>query len=299
MSFNAIQFCKEYQIPYTAKGKNVSPGWIGVQCPFCSDKSNHGGIHIKTGKYSCWNCKENDIIKYIQVITGKTFDKALQIKKEYSGNNINHYIGIKRKSNVNKIELPGNESNINEPMFVKYLAKRSFSGNYLIDKYHIQGTGITGYWRYRIIIPIYHNGQLISFTSRDITDRQENRYQTLSADKSIMNPKHTLYGLSYCQDKNRICVVEGVFDTWRMGDGFCATLGTKVTEQQIKLLLNYKHITFMFDSELDAYNNARAAAEKIASHGNMVELYILHKGKDPADCNNIEAKAIRKELGFE
>lgn len=295
MPFNAVQFCKDYHVLYFPKGKNVSPGWIGVQCPFCDDKSNHGGIHIKTGKYSCWNCKENDIVKYIQVITGKSFAEALQIKKEYSGG-VTHSIGIKRKSNVIKIELPGD---ILDTMHKNYLKKRGFDPDYLQRKYHILGTGITGYWRYRLIIPIYHNGQLVSFTSRDITDKQENRYQTLSVEKSIMNPKHTLYGLSYCQNKDRICVVEGPFDVWRMGDGFCSSFGTKITEYQVRLLLDYKHIIFMFDPEMDAYKTSKDIAENIASHGNMVEIINTENKKDPADCDDVEAGVIRKELGFE
>jgi len=295
MAFNAIQFCKDYGIQYSLSGKNVSIGWVGVQCPFCSDESNHGGINPKNGYYSCWKCGANDMAKYIQIITGKTLKEAIKIKYNYNSESIFIY-NKKEKGNVGRIILPGEEL---QKIHIKYLRKRRFNPDYLIEKYGIKGTGITGKYRYRIIIPIYHNGILISFTGRDVTGKQREKYLTLSASESIINPKHILYGLEYCKNKRLICVVEGVFDVWRMGDGFCASLGVSLTEQQIKLLLSYNHIILMFDPEKEAYKKAKKVAENIAGYGNEVEIIKMEKGKDPGALSEDVAILLRKELGFD
>jgi len=292
--FNAVQFCKDYHIPYKLQGKNVSSGWIGVQCPFCRDKSNHGGINQENGNYSCWKCGFDDMAVYIQYVTGKTFQEALQIKRTYTNNfNVHYY---ENKTNcITKIELPGEEL---QQMHKNYLIGRGFNPDYIRNKYKIKGTGITGYWRYRIIIPIFHNEEIISFVGRDITDRQSEKYLILSKKEGVINPKHTLYGLEFCRNRNWVCIVEGVFDVWRMGDGFCASMGTNLTEQQIHLLLPYRHVVIMFDPEKEASEKARKAAEHIASYGNTVELLLMNGDKDPGDLSQEEAVKLRKELGL-
>lgn len=294
MPFNAVQFCKDYHIPYAAQGKNVSSGWVGVQCPFCHDKSNHGGINQDNGNYSCWKCGFDDMALYIQHAAGVNFQEALGIKRRYYSQHRTEY-RLGKEQAVSQIEMPGDKL---QSIHEYYLTGRGFDPDFLVQKYGIKGTGITGYWRYRIIIPIFHRGQMVSYTGRDITDRQEERYLTLSKKESIVNPKHVLYGLENCQNKSRVCVVEGCTDVWRMGDGFCATMGTALTEQQISLLLSYRHIILMFDPEEEAYEKAKKAAENIAVYGNTVELLLMNGDKDPGALSQAEALELRKELGF-
>jgi len=50
--FDVEQFLYDYSVSYTTSGKNVSQGWIGVQCPFCDDHSSHGGFNINEGYYN-------------------------------------------------------------------------------------------------------------------------------------------------------------------------------------------------------------------------------------------------------
>ena len=97
-------------------------------------------------------------------------------------------------------------------------------------------------------------------------------------------------------------VVEGVMDKWRMGNDFCATFGTNITEAQIRLMKQYKRIVFLFDNDSKAYQMAKQAACKLASFNCQVEIIniksINHKVKDPDKLSYDEVQHVRKELGF-
>ena len=53
-------------IDYKLSGKNVTSGWIEVNCPFCGDPSYHLGIS-PTNLFHCWRCGEKgNLIKYFK-----------------------------------------------------------------------------------------------------------------------------------------------------------------------------------------------------------------------------------------
>ena len=46
-------------VDYISEGKNVSSGWIEINCPFCGqDPSKHLGINLETGLFHSWCCNE-------------------------------------------------------------------------------------------------------------------------------------------------------------------------------------------------------------------------------------------------
>ena len=55
--FDVISFLEEYNIDYTTSGKNVTSGWVEINCPFCGDDpSYHMGVNLSSGLYHCWIC---------------------------------------------------------------------------------------------------------------------------------------------------------------------------------------------------------------------------------------------------
>ena len=294
MDFDALSFCKDNSVPYWTEGKNVKPGWIGIQCPLCGDHSNHGGFNVKGGYYSCWKCGGSAIQWVISKLLKVSKQRAEAIVLEYSGRgSLLSALNSKKKSTVSSIKMPGDPLG---PMHQKYLKKRGFDPDFIAKKYGVLGTGISGDWKYRLMVPIYLDGKLVSYQGRDITGKQEHRYMTLSVEKSVVNPKEILYNLDNCIG-DTICVVEGVFDVFRMGDGFAATLGTSLKETQIKLLSKYRRVLFLFDPEEEAQEKARKAASKLGSLGISVELIDLEMDADPGDLSVEQALQIRKELG--
>lgn len=296
MSFDALNFLRDYNIQLWTEGNNCQAGWVNIKCPACTDKSNHGAFSLSKNKYNCWKCGFHYIDKIIGLLTGLSFYKVKEIIKKYQTEEI--YIPKKsEESNIKNIDLIGGELTNHHK---KYLKNRGFNPNKLVEKYGILGTGPEAGkgWKFRIIIPIFHLGKLIAYQGRDITGKSDQRYKSLSPKKSVMNYKHTLYGLEFCKN-NYIGVTEGIMDIWKLGDDFVCSFGTAITEYQIKLLSGFEKIFFLFDPEPEAQEKAEKAANKLASLGKEVFLIDNEKDYDPGEYNKREVSLIRKELGFE
>ena len=292
MSFDALSFCRDSGIKYWTEGENVTPGWVNIKCPLCTDKSNHGGFNPTKGYFSCWKCGGHGLSYVIGRLLRIDRTAAEKVISQYEGSGL---LRPKIQHKHNPIETL---TMIGEPLQTvhkRYLKRRGFDPDLLERKYSLTGTGIVGDWKYRIMIPILHQGQLVSYQGRDVTDAQKLRYKTLSPDKSLVNPKHILYNLDNCRG-NTIVVVEGAFDVFRMGDGFAATLGTSMTEAQIKILSRYRRVVFLFDPEPEAQGRARKAANKLSAMGVETELVDLEMEEDPGELSPKQVRMIRREL---
>ena len=304
------QLFTDLNVPCWDSGKNVAPGNINIQCPFCDDHSNHGGFSISKGNYQCWRCKGGHPVKAVSLAAHIPMDTARQLIQKYS-KGVNPFLQAEQthKSNVKSITLPG------EPLkecHRRYLSEvRKFDPEELEFYHGLLGTTDVGYWqgidfRYRVIIPIYDVwGNLCTFQGRDYTQQQELRYKCCPVDKAVVHHKHLLYGAELARNKDRIVVVEGVFDQWRMGPGSVATFGTSLTREQVNLISMWKEVIFLFDPEPEAQEHAREYARDISACGCSVEVCAAEFGydakgnpRDPGDLTPDEARSVMKELGM-
>jgi len=293
MSFDALSFVKDYKIIYWVEGPNTQPGWVNIRCPFCSDSSNHGGFNISKAYYNCWKCGPKRLEIIIKNLLGVNYYKASEIVKEYSGRNrVLNILNKKEKKEVLKVDLPGEK--LKNP-HRKYLKNKNYDSDFLMKKYNLLGTNFVGEWKYRIIIPIYFNNRLVSFQGRDYTNKAKLRYKTLKDDLSIISPKQIFYNLDNCRG-GRIAVMEGAPDVWRFGDNFIATLGTGMTDYQIKILSKYNTVFFIFDPGKEAQERAENYARSVSAFGIFTEIIDLGGEKDPGERSEEEVKYIRKEL---
>ena len=302
MGWDAWRFVSDYAIPCWTEGKNVRPGWVHVRCPLCPDHSNHGGFNPETGGYVCWRCGAHSTTQVISRILSIPKREAESIWTHYQTETLYRQSLNQKKvaSATGPLILPG------EPMNSRhrdYLAGRGFDPDYLESKYGLLGTGPICNWegsdfRLRVIIPIHdRSGRLVNFQGRDITGRQELRYKGCPVEKSLVHHKHLLYG-AHLVNGDRVVVVEGVFDQWRLGDGFVCSFGTSMTEHQIKELSRWRHIIFLFDPEPEAQAKARGYAAELAALGRVAEVAVADFGfgRDPGDLSEGEAIWVRKEL---
>lgn len=296
-------------VPCYDSGKNVTPGNINIQCPFCDDKSAHGGFSIERGNYMCWRCPGGHPIKAVSLAAHVPTTTAKQYIDKYTyGTGYENTSKRKRVGGASSITLPG--SKITEP-HIKYLEGRGFDPEELEFYHGILGTTDVGTWqgidfRYRVIIPVFDvDGNLCTFQGRDYTGRQELRYKCCPVDMAVTHHKHLLYGAELARKRDRIVVVEGVFDQWRMGPGSVATFGTSLTREQVNLLTNWKEVILLFDPEPEAQAHAHEYANDIASCGISVEVCAAEFGldkdgnpRDPGDLTPDEARGIMNELGI-
>lgn len=288
MKFDAIRFCEDHGIPYWGEGKNLTAGWIGVTCPFCSDTSNHGGFNTANGYYHCWKCGGHPTYDVIKKFTGVSNPK--QILRRYGV--IHEGQAPKNERKKKDFILPG-ETPLKK-IHIKYLEQRGFDPEYLEMKYFLRGTDHIGQYKFRIVIPVVYNQKVVSFITRDATNQQEFRYMTCPGNMEIIEHKNILFNSDNCPGKRAIGV-EGVFDVFRIGDNCFGTFGTAFTPSQIKEMQRFEKVFLLYDTEPEAQEKAEKALYMLNSVGIDTELITLDGG-DPAEMSDDDVIHLKKDL---
>lgn len=284
----------EIGVYYTEEGKNVSHGWIGTTCPFCSDESNHFGINLKSKTGACFKCgTKGSVITYLSEILN-SFEKALDLLRRFVPREYKSFDDYEERRSV-CVDLPKEASRKITPYHAGYLHDRNFDYNDLCDLYNLHFCGPIGKWSNRIIVPVTRNYQLITFTSVDISDEAVIRYKHLSAEESIIHVKEWLYGIEHTNG-NSCVIVEGYFDMLRIGPGCLCNFGTKVTSEQKRMLAKFNKVVIAFDGD----NAGRSGADNLANDLAVftdVEVLDLPDGKDPDSLCEDDIKFIRSRIG--
>ncbi len=297
-NFNHRNWLDSIQYNYYTKGSNVGKGWIGLDCPFCpdGDTGGHLGINEKTKAINCWRCHtKGNILKLIEQLQGKT--AVFKVLKHFMNGNIrltalqDHMQAIR---GVN-CTLPKRATPTILPPHSTYLKNRNFNPEYLYKKYKLQSIGICPDWGYRIVIPIYYGNKLGTFIGRDITDKAKIRYKACPLDQSIIDPKGGVYNLNSA--KNRLILVEGVTDAWRIGDGCGAILGTELDNRQIVDIANskVKEVFILFDNDKAGQTATKTWANALSG---FVSVHIIELTgyEDPGQLPTNEVEILRKDI---
>lgn len=292
---NIIRLFQDHGIQFDP---TINDGWVNICCPYHSpkDRDFFMGFRLGGDYFHCWKCGGHDVIHVIGSVLKIRRQAAKELVTAYSDETVIRAKLNKKQPQATSLTLP------EEPlkkMEKQYLRNRNFDPEYLMNKYNLFSGGITGEWKYRIMIPLFLHGKLVSWTSRDITGEQKLRYKTLSIEESVIDPKTIFYNLDNAK-KDRVVICEGPFDVMRMGDGFVCSFGSSMEESQLIAIRRlFTHVFFLFDDEPDAQNKAKKYAEKLAVMGRVqVEVLNLETGDDPGALNDDEVKYIRKELGL-
>lgn len=295
--FNLTSYFEDQQIEYHLEGeKNVTRGWVNIQCPFpgCSDPSWHCGINISSLLFHCYICgSKGSIERLISGIEKCSITQAERIIEEYDNNKI---IVLNRKRldriPVGKCILPKVDKVFHKRHW-EYLKDRNFNPDYLINKYNLMSVYNIGEYKFRIIIPYYYNFKLVSFNTRDITGRATLRYQFSSAENSVIEVKHTLYNIDTVND--RCIIVEGPTDVWNIGDGCVAVSGKQFTREQLLMIRerNIKKVVVLYDADDKEEKIGEKLANNLSGIVPYVELIELTNG-DPAELQRDEVNKIRE-----
>ena len=205
---------------------------------------------------------------------------------------------------------------------LKYLTNRGIDGDvaqyfhlrYSKDgkfKYKSEGRALEQDYTKRIIIPIFDiNGKMVSFQGRDITGLSEKKY--LFPPGFASTGVH-LYNAQNAVGSEKIIVNEGVFDVFAthialnqdtstsdivpVGSfGKHLSYGQDSGDDQLGKLIELKRqglkeVTFMWDGEERALQDAVHAALRVLELGLRSRVAILPKDKDP---NEVAPDVVRK-----
>ena len=292
-SFDITGFLSSKGIHYQTEGKNISAGWLGTRCPFCQDSSNHLGINLQSFNFSCFRCgSTGSILKFVAAIEGSSWSQVKQIVAEFSSQEFKTHKRLDQEP-TRHFKAPTIPAGLSA-MAKRYLrVTRNFPYKMLERKYHIGNFSPESLYRFRIYIPVYFNGQLVTFTTRSYNDKVTPKYLHCPKRTSSLFAKETLYNLDNAKDGTAI-VVEGPIDAWRIGDGAVATFGVIYTQKQIKLLRErFKRVFIMYDA--DAQEQAWKLAEALSTFNMEVNVVTLKIG-DPGSMTATEAREIRREI---
>ena len=289
-SFDIVTYLQSRNINLWTHGKNVTAGWVGIQCPFpyCSDHSNHLGIPPDGKAFKCYICgSSGHIVRLIKQIDSCHWNEAYKTYKSFIAPPKETILLPK----VDHTALPkGATPNIPESA-KKYLRKRRFDPDYLIGKYHLKFGGVIGSYKFRLILPFYLEHRLVTFSSLDFTEIQSIKYKHQSLDKAILDPSRMLYNIDSVKDK--MILVEGPTDVWRIGDGCCSVQGKNITIDQICMIMekDVQEVIVMFDS--DATKEGEKLAIELSLIVSSVE-YILYKDLWEGDPDSLPDSAMEE-----
>lgn len=289
--FDAERYFENIGVEQVYEGhKHNREGWIQVECPFCTGNPGfHLGFNLNGGYFNCWRCGFKSEQKVVAAFSNVNFTSANDIISLYQSNHFKVINKDVKWGKVKETKLPSQIPlrNIDK----KYLKGRGFDPDRLQVLWGLRGSPIIGMYKFRLIIPIYFGGCVVSFQTRDITNKSALRYLSCPEDKEALHHKNILYGLDKCLPNMPIILTEGVFDVWAIGCGAVCSFGISITPEQLNILAKHNKVYVLFDPEKQARQQARTIVSELKMRG--VDATFIQPGKkDPADCSRQELQKL-------
>lgn len=291
-TIDVIKFLDSEGIEYKEKGKNVTRGWVNIQCPFCGDPSNHCGINLNSKLFHCWKCEEKgNIIKLAETLLDISFPEAKRRVGAFSDETF-AVSDPEERPRANRLILPGEDL---QKCHRDYLTGRQFDPDFLIKKYNLKGVYNIGEYRFRIIVPVFVNHRPVSFVAMDIlrNDPDRPKYLNCPPEKSVIPNNSCLYNADTVKDT--AVILEGITDVWRMGDGFVSSFRKDMTPEQIQFLIHKKPKRVFVMYDYDAIKQSISLAQRLSGIFPHVEVLSLDEG-DPAELEMEEVMKLRYEI---
>lgn len=331
--FDIRRFYDQYNIQYIERGVNVIRGEINVSCPFCNDSSNpdpsyHLGVDPETGFFSCWrnaSHRGRRLHRLLMKISGASYaevksllgEELIWLKQDEWANFVEH--GFNNESNdeekIKTLRMPSEFKPIKTGLrstspFVNYLVyNRKFKPYVVedvIDEYALRYC-LRGRYRDRVIVPIYFNNKLMTWTARAIT-KSHFRYDSLSLDQGAMQ---SIKKLVFHFDRlietggNLLFICEGPFDAIKL-DFYAKQYQARATclfnaaaaEEQVYLLYElaeeFDYVVILLDN--DEFIASQKICNALSILGDRVLLGELPKDiKDPGDLSLLGVKKLVKK----
>lgn len=293
-----IQLYNDFNIEYRTEGhKHARPGWVNVECPFCTGNPGlHLGYFTDENYFHCWRCGGHKTREVIATLLHVSEYEAAQIIRSYGG-----FVRTKKVEVTIKLKAFKTPPGI-LPLIDKhksYLKKRKFDPARLEELWGIQSIGPVSKldeinYSHRIFIPIYWSGKLVTFQARDTTGKHPLKYLACPKDRELVNIKHIIYGKPEYWGDIGICV-EGVTDVWRLGPNAFCVFGIKFTPAQVRVIKqNFKRVAVMFDDDPQAQVEAKKLISELRFRG--VDAWNVEVEGDPGGLPQEVADGLVKKI---
>lgn len=321
MNFDAEKFLSDAGISFKTKGENVPRDAVNICCFYCGDSGKR--YHLVINKHkpfsACWVCGKYvptvELVKDILKCSWADARKIVYGDKHILFGYDDEIFDRPKRAKI--CRLPKYVRPVLENVS-KYDTIRENAKQYLFFKRNISVQrveqfnlcyGYGGEQAYRIVIPMYFGGQLMTYTGRDFTDRSGLRYKACETENCVLLPTEFLYGLDEFEGHKAI-VVEGAFDRIVMGNGAMAASTNKLSPKQKSMLCNLDLEELVFVLDPDAFDKAEELAEYFRPVVNRVKAVQLVRDNpnslkslvrgDPAKLGSgVVRKRIRETKWFD
>jgi len=282
--------CKDFRYDATGEG-------LQSDCPFHQTKSGRPfNINLRTGLYMCWNGQcgaRGNLYTFLTQVCGFSRLRALIVwgaikheVEEVSDEAIDEALDTeyeKRKIEPLVEVTEGMAEERLDEMQSSYYRNRSTAYNYFEARlgrfdptlqFHLERLriGFTHEWGGRVTIPLIEeqNHRVIGFTYRGTSPEQEPKY----VHRYFERRQEVYSNLLWRNDRNKqdLWITEGNLDCLALGmfgSSGVATMGSRVTEQQIDTIVRkYKpgrRFILAFDTDKEGRDATHKAAEWLSA----------------------------------
>lgn len=317
---NITKLYRDFNIPYASSGqRHYRTGWVNTACPFCAGSGkpgNHLGYCMDSksqfyGRFVCWRCGSKPFYFALAALLKTTEQQAREIATRYGGEPNPEAIKprplLLQEKPLRNIHLPpGTKKLLDVVGACRYLERRGFDPEQLAKQWGVKATGPNailtrdGNHRldlsYRLVVPVYYRGVVVSWQCRDWTGKAALKYLTCPPELESRHHKALLYGMDEALGKGCATLVEGVTDVWALGPGAVACFGIKYRPEQVRKLKQWPTVRMMLDMEPAAQLQASQITTELEEAGVETTHMWLPKGKDPADM--IKEGGIKWDGGY-
>lgn len=282
----------ELRVPWRTSGHHhCRPGWVQLDCPLCSKGQQRWrlGYNIAYGYMNCYACGRVRVGDALAELTGLDWR---QLRGKLAG--VERVAAPKPTAHTGKLEVPQGLQPLLPPHRA-YLEERGYNVDYIQQVWGIQALAYHAEQslRWRIWIPIYHHGGLVSWTTRAISAAATLRYKSAALHQEAVPHKSILYGADYA--RHGITVHEGPLDVWAVGPGSTCTFGVDYTGAQVAAIARYPVRAICFDNTPDGQRAARQLAADLAPFDGKTYNVTLD-AKDAGSAGDHEIQQLRRHF---
>lgn len=309
-----VRLFADFHVPIASPGqRHHRQGWVNTPCPFCTgNPGNHLGYCTDPrseffGRFVCHRCGGKGTLRVLaRLLRVEDEGRLLAMMAKYGGAvPIRHLPPPRREKVPRTADLPPQMRCLREvPGAVRYLLGRGFNPEELGRDWDVRATGPGAVVRgkdgggldfsYRLIIPVYRHGKLVTYQGRDWTGKSPRKYLACPPWAEGWPIKELLYGLDG-ETGDEVVLMEGVTDVWRWGrGGAVACFGIKHRPAQVReLARRWDRVRVAFDPEAAAQGQARRIIRELEEWGLEVSKMRLPKGMDPGDMTREDLKSLK------
>lgn len=257
-------------------------GWVQLDCPYCSPDTGRFrlGIDIKSLRCNCWACGPHPVFQVLSLLQVPT--KGLELAR------------TRRKERPpGKLILPKGVEEMSR-RHRRYLSERGFDPDEISERWGVRGIGLCSRLKWRLFIPIHRDSEVVSWTTRSLSNSHDRRYVSASPSEEAVPHKSLLYGEQLCGHAIIIC--EGPTDVWRIGPGAVCTFGTSFTTAQVNRMVEHPTRVICYDNEAAAQRQARRLMDTLCGFRGATINVMLTEAKDPGSASRKTIKRLRSML---